>query len=81
MDRFAKILKEIIEDVFVKVDKFYFPVDLVLDIEPVENPCSLTFIILGRPFLATTDALISCRNGVMKNSFRNMIMELNVFKK
>ena len=35
-DRFVKIPKGIVEDVLVKVDKFYYPVDFViLDIEPV----------------------------------------------
>ncbi|XP_038981148.1 uncharacterized protein LOC120110398 [Phoenix dactylifera] len=34
---------------------------------------------LGRPFLATSNALINCRNGVMKLSFGNMTLELNIF--
>ena len=37
-------------------------------------------IILGRPFLATSNAIINCRNGVMKLSFGNMTVEMNVFK-
>ncbi|XP_075500108.1 uncharacterized protein LOC142538692 [Primulina tabacum] len=36
-------------------------------------------LILGRPFLVTSNALINCRNGIMKLSFRNMTLELNVF--
>ena len=36
-------------------------------------------IILGRPFLATANALINCRNGIMKISFGNMTLEVNVF--
>jgi hypothetical protein len=36
-------------------------------------------VILGRPFLATANALINCRTGVMKISFGNMIVELNIF--
>ena len=36
-------------------------------------------IILRRPFLAITNALISCQNGVMQLSFGNMTLELNVF--
>ncbi|XP_073113079.1 uncharacterized protein [Elaeis guineensis] len=34
---------------------------------------------LGRPFLATANAEINCRNGLMKLSFGNMTIELNVF--
>ena len=36
-------------------------------------------VILGRPFLATADALINCRTGVMNIYFKNMTMELNIF--
>ncbi|RVW58676.1 hypothetical protein CK203_102769 [Vitis vinifera] len=35
-------------------------------------------IILGRPFLATSNAIINCRNGVML-TFGNMTLELNIF--
>uniref|UniRef100_A0A2N9EEQ6 Retrotransposon gag domain-containing protein n=1 Tax=Fagus sylvatica TaxID=28930 RepID=A0A2N9EEQ6_FAGSY len=36
-------------------------------------------VILGRPFLATSNALINCRSGVLKLSFGNMTVELNIF--
>jgi hypothetical protein len=36
-------------------------------------------VILGRPFLAMANALINCRTGVMKISFGNMTVELNIF--
>jgi hypothetical protein len=36
-------------------------------------------MILRRPFLATANALINCRSGVMKISFGNMTVELNIF--
>jgi hypothetical protein len=36
-------------------------------------------VILGRPFLATAKALINYRTGVMKISFDNMTVELNIF--
>ena len=36
-------------------------------------------IILGRPFLATTNAIINYWNGVMQLTFGNMTLELNVF--
>jgi hypothetical protein len=45
-----------VEDVLVQVDKFIYPVDLiVLNIQPVEA-CNSIPIILGRPFLATSNA-------------------------
>ena len=79
-DRSVKIPKGIVEDVFVKVDKFYYPVDfVVLDTEPIENGPNHVPIILGRPFLATANAIINCRNGVMQLTFGNMTLELNIF--
>ncbi|KAL5537987.1 hypothetical protein UlMin_045695 [Ulmus minor] len=79
-DRSVKIPRGVIEDVLIKVDKFYFPVDfIVLDTQPVENLKAQIPVILGRPFLATSNAIINCRNGVLKLSFGNMTVELNVF--
>ena len=80
VDRSVKIPKGIVEDVLVKVDKFYYPVDfVVLDTEPIENGPNHVPIILGRPFLATANAFINCRNGVMQLTFGNMTLELNIF--
>ena len=62
-DRSVKIPKGIVEDVLVKVDKFYYPVDfVVLDTEPMASGPNHVPIILGRPFLATANAIINCRN-------------------
>ena len=38
-----------------------------------------TRMIFGRPFLTTSNALINCRNGLMKISFEHITLELNVF--
>ena len=79
-DRSIKILKGIVKDVLVKVDKFYYPVDfVVLDTEPVATGANYVPIILGRPFLATSNAIINCRNGVIHLTFGNMTLELNIF--
>jgi hypothetical protein len=51
----------------------------VLDTEPVHNLGSQIPVILGRPFLATANALINCRTGLMKIFFGNMTVELNIF--
>ena len=77
-DRSVKIPKGIVEDFLVKVDKFYYPVEfVVLDIEPVGD--NYVPIILGRPFLATSNAIINSWNGFMQLTFGNMTLELNVF--
>jgi hypothetical protein len=78
-DRFVKVSRGIIKDVLVQIDKFIYHVDfIVLDTQPGEA-CNSIPIILGRPFLATSNALINCRNGLMKLSFGNMTLEMNIF--
>ncbi|RVW80990.1 Transposon Ty3-I Gag-Pol polyprotein [Vitis vinifera] len=79
-DRSVKIPRGVIEDVLVQVDKFYYPVDfVVLDMDPIVKGINYVPIILGRPFLATSNAIINCRNGVMQLTFGNMTLELNIF--
>ena len=79
-DRSAKILKGIVEDILVKVDNFYYPEDfVVLDTKPMVESTHQVPIILGRPFLAITNAIINCRNGVMQLTFGNMTFKLNIF--
>ena len=79
-DRSVKIPKGIVEDVLVKVDNFYYPVDfVVLDTEPMAESTHQVPIILRRPFLAIANVIINCRNGVMQLTFGNMTLELNIF--
>ena len=57
-DRSVKIPKGIVEDVLVKVEKFYYPVNfVVLETEPVAEGTNQVPIILGRPFLATSNVM------------------------
>ena len=80
-DRSVKIPKGIVEDVLVKINNFYYPVDFViLDTAPSSNEPNHVPILLGRPFLATANAIINCRNGIMQLTFGDMILELNIFK-
>ncbi|XP_043693091.1 uncharacterized protein LOC122643543 [Telopea speciosissima] len=68
-NRSIKVPRCFIEDVLVKVDVLYFPMDfLVLDMKTPNNRKPQS-IILGRPFLASTNACISCRSGAMDISF------------
>jgi hypothetical protein len=79
VDRYVKVPRGIVENVLVQVDKFIYPVDfVVLDTQPVET-CNPIPVILGHPFLATANALINCRNGLMKLSCRNMTLKMNIF--
>jgi hypothetical protein len=55
-----------VEDVIIKVDKFYY----------LEKQIP---IILGLHFLVTANACINCRTQVMKISFGNIKIRLNIF--
>jgi len=75
----VKVPHGFIEDVLVKVDEFYFPVDfIVLDMESTRNPTQI-HIILGRPFLAMANTCINCRTSVMDISFENKKVKPNIF--
>ncbi|KAD6119830.1 hypothetical protein E3N88_11101 [Mikania micrantha] len=64
-DRSVKCPRGILKDVLVKVDKFVFPVDfVVMDMDADTT----VLIILGRPFLRTTKAIIDVYEG--KLTFR-----------
>ena len=52
---------------------------MVLDTEPIASEPNHVPKILGRPFLATANAIINCRNGVMQLTFGNITLELNIF--
>ena len=79
-DRSVKIPRGMVKDVLVQVDRFYFPVDfVVVDTQPVMSQGSKFLVILGRPFLATANATIHCKGGLMTLSFGNMTVNLNIF--
>ncbi|XP_062080137.1 uncharacterized protein LOC133784885 [Humulus lupulus] len=76
-DRSLAHPRGIIEDVLVKVDKFIFPADfIVLDMEEDAN----VPIILGRPFLATGQALIDVQKGELKLRVEGDEVVFSVFK-
>ena len=45
----------------------------------MSNTRAQTPVILGRPFLATANTIINCRNGSMRLTFGDMTREVNVF--
>ena len=80
VDCSIKVPKGVVEDVLVQVEKFYYLVYfVVLFTEPLKKGMNFVPIILGRPFLATTNALINYWNGLMQSSFGKMTLEVNVF--
>ena len=80
VDKSVKIPRMIIEDVLVQVDNFYYLVDfVVLDMNSIVKEMNYVPIIIGSQFLATSNAIINCRNGLMQLTFGNMTLELNIF--
>ncbi|CAA0839516.1 Unknown protein, partial [Striga hermonthica] len=65
-DRSIRYPKGIVEDVLVKVGKLIIPVDfVVLDVGDVHENGKDHTILLGRPFMATTNTLIDVKNGTL----------------
>ena len=78
-DKSLRYPRGMIENVIVKVEGFYFPAYfLVLDMTSPENVKDST-IILGRPFLATTEANIDCKTGVVVMSYGGKRVPLKIF--
>ena len=50
-----------------------------MDARSIVHANSNILVILGCPFLATANALINYRNGLMKLTFENMTLEVNIF--
>ena len=70
--------KGVIEDVLIKVDKFIFLVDfVVLDMEEDEN----VPLILGRPFLAITRALIDVESRELTLRVGDDKVQLSIYQK
>ena len=78
-DTLLRYPRGMIEDVIVKVEGCCFPADfLVLDITSPENVKDST-IILGRPFLATSEANIDCKIGIVVMSYGGKRVPLKIF--
>ncbi|XP_073119897.1 uncharacterized protein [Henckelia pumila] len=76
-DRSIKHPKGIVENVLLKVDEFIFPVDfVVLDIDDDRE----TPLILRRPFLATSRALIDVQKGELILRLNEKQVVFNMFK-
>jgi len=80
-DLTQKCPRGMVKDVMIKLGDFHYLVDfLVLDYAPVmtnEQPQ----VILGRPFLATANAQINCRDGTIDMTYQNRKLCFNVFSK
>ena len=79
-DRSIRVPKGVVEDVLVRVGEFQYLVDfIVLDICPGLEVFDKTPIILGRPFLATSNAIMDCNTGKVQLSAGAKKIEVGVF--
>jgi hypothetical protein len=68
-----------LEDVLVKVDQFILPVNfIVLDMEESLMPLPL-LIVLGRPFMRTTDTKIYEKKGTVSIKVNGEKIEFKIF--
>ena len=64
----------------VNMDKFMFPKDfIVFDTQLIANMINQIPIVLGRPFLTTSNAVIYYRSGQLELSFENFKVTLSIF--
>ncbi|CAN6462700.1 unnamed protein product [Victoria cruziana] len=78
-DRSEKAPRGVLEDVPLMIEDFVFLVDfMILDMEGMDVEHQ-TLIILGRTFLATANACINCRMGILEISFGDQRLRLNIF--
>ena len=78
-DKSLRYPRGMIEDLIVKEEGYYFLVDfLVLHMTSPKNVNDST-IILGRPFLATAEANIDCKTGLVVMSYGGKRVPLKVF--
>ncbi|GKA53048.1 reverse transcriptase domain-containing protein [Tanacetum coccineum] len=75
-DRSIQYPREIVEDVLIKIDKFFLPIDFVI-LDMRED--SRIMIILGRPFLATARAMIDVfnKNITLRVGSEEVIFDIN----
>ncbi|CAA0821457.1 Unknown protein, partial [Striga hermonthica] len=78
-DRSIRYPKGIVEDVLVKVGKLIIPVDfVVLDVGDVHENGKDHTILLGRPFMATTNTLIDVKNGTLNMTVLGESLSISV---
>ena len=59
-DHSVEVPKGKIMDVLIRIREFIYPVDfIVLETQPMLNSKAQTSVILGRPFLATSNVIIN----------------------
>eukprot|EP00253_Pinus_taeda_P034423 PITA_34423 len=77
VDRLVIKLDGVLEDILVSLDSWEYPVNFMI-LTP-KNNLGVHPLILGRPWLATTDAFTSCRSGDMYISDGNSTKKFTLY--
>ncbi|RVW82153.1 putative mitochondrial protein [Vitis vinifera] len=75
----GKVVEKALLDLGASVNLLPYFVYKQLGLDPTVKEANLVPIILGRPFLATSNAIFNCRNELMQLTFGNMTLDLNIF--
>jgi hypothetical protein len=67
----------VLEDIIVSLDSWEYPMDFMV-LQPKSNLGGHP-LILGRPWLATVDAFISCRSGDMTISHGDSVKKFTLY--
>ena len=79
-DKSTKRTKGLLEDALVRIDEPIFPVDfIVLELEDGLNRNEEPYLLLGRPFMATTRMEISMRDESIKMTVLGKTLRLEIF--
>ncbi|XP_017630574.1 uncharacterized protein LOC108473495 [Gossypium arboreum] len=79
-DRSVVHPKGVLEDVLVKVNELIFPADFyIIDMED-GNSANSSEILLGRPFLSTSQTRIDVWSGTLTMEFDNEMVKFNVYE-
>ena len=76
-DRSTVKPKGVVDDIVVSIDSWEYPAEFVV-LQP-KSQLGGHPVILGRPWMATADAYISCRSGSMTISHGSTIKNMNLY--
>ncbi|KAL5837020.1 hypothetical protein ACOSQ3_014189 [Xanthoceras sorbifolium] len=75
-DRSIRYPRGIVEDILIQVDKLIIPADfVVLDMDVERTTEKVLPILLGRPFMATTQTIIDVQNGKLSMTILGKTVE------
>ena len=79
-DEWLKKAKGLLEDVLVRIDELIIPIDFIVpDLEDGLNRNEKPYLLLGKPFMATTKMEINMRDESIKMTVLEKTLRLEIF--